>query len=38
MTTFTPLPKGHEASPSISFNPEHTIADINPLIYGGFTE
>ncbi|RMJ19151.1 putative alpha-L-arabinofuranosidase C [Fusarium euwallaceae] len=38
MTTFTPLPKNHEASASISFNPEHTIADINPLIYGGFTE
>ncbi|KAF7554304.1 hypothetical protein G7Z17_g2999 [Cylindrodendrum hubeiense] len=38
MTSLTILSKEGEASPSISFNPENTISDINPLIYGGFTE
>ncbi|KAH8694474.1 glycoside hydrolase superfamily [Ilyonectria robusta] len=38
MTSLTILSKEEEASPSISFNPANTISDINPLIYGGFTE
>ncbi|KAH7134561.1 glycoside hydrolase superfamily [Dactylonectria estremocensis] len=38
MASITVLSKEEEASPAISFNPENTISDINPLIYGGFTE
>ncbi|KAH8879241.1 alpha-l-arabinofuranosidase [Thozetella sp. PMI_491] len=38
MTTLTVLPDDKAELPSISLNVAHTIADINPLIYGGFTE
>lgn len=38
MTTITALSVEEEDSPSISFSPSHTIADITPLMYGGFTE
>ncbi|KAI0133670.1 glycoside hydrolase superfamily [Xylariales sp. AK1849] len=38
MTTLTILPDEEAKSPLISLNPTHTIADIDPLIYGGFTE
>ena len=38
MTTLTIVPDEDAKSTSTSFNPTHTIADIDPLIYGGFTE
>ncbi|KAK6207096.1 hypothetical protein LQW54_007525 [Pestalotiopsis sp. IQ-011] len=38
MTTLTVLSDEEAKSPLISLNPAHTIADIDPLIYGGFTE
>ncbi|KAJ2896810.1 glycoside hydrolase family 51 protein [Zalerion maritima] len=38
MTTFTALKDEEAMKASISLNPEHTIAKIDPLIYGGFTE
>ncbi|KAI0174406.1 glycoside hydrolase superfamily [Pestalotiopsis sp. NC0098] len=38
MTTLTVLSDEEAKSPLISLNPTHTIADIDPLIYGGFTE
>lgn len=38
MTTLTILPAGEEAVTSISVNAANTINEINPLIYGGFTE
>ncbi|VUC25064.1 unnamed protein product [Clonostachys rosea] len=37
MTTLTLL-SSEDESTSISFDPANTIADVNPLIYGGFTE
>ncbi|KAK6066381.1 alpha-L-arabinofuranosidase [Seiridium cupressi] len=37
-TTLTILPDEEAKSPLISLNPTHTVADIDPLIYGGFTE
>ncbi|KAJ5937540.1 hypothetical protein N7454_003882 [Penicillium verhagenii] len=36
MTTFTRI--GEEDQPSISTSPGQTIADIDPLLYGGFAE
>ena len=36
MTSYTQIKEGVE--PSIFISPKHVIADINPLIYGGFTE
>jgi hypothetical protein len=36
MTSYTQIKEGVE--PSIFTSPKHVIADINPLIYGGFTE
>ncbi|SPO07366.1 probable Probable alpha-N-arabinofuranosidase C [Cephalotrichum gorgonifer] len=38
MTTLTLLSVEEEDTPSISLNAANTVADINPLIYGGFTE
>ncbi|KAI1871154.1 uncharacterized protein JN550_004599 [Neoarthrinium moseri] len=38
MTTLTILSDEEAKAPLISLNPTHTIADIDPLIYGGFTE
>ncbi|KAF3018440.1 hypothetical protein E8E14_005561 [Neopestalotiopsis sp. 37M] len=38
MTTLTVLSDEEAKSPLISLNPTHTVADIDPLIYGGFTE
>jgi alpha-L-arabinofuranosidase len=38
MTTLTILPDEEAKTPLISLNPTHTISDIDPLIYGGFTE
>jgi alpha-L-arabinofuranosidase len=38
MTTLTIVPDEEAKSTLISFNPAHTVADIDPLIYGGFTE
>ena len=37
MTTLTLL-ADEEPVTSITLNPTNTISDINPLIYGGFTE
>lgn len=36
MTTFTKIADKDE--PSIYTSADHVIADINPLMYGGFTE
>lgn len=36
MTTYTQIKEGVE--PSIFTSSKHVVADINPLIYGGFTE
>jgi alpha-L-arabinofuranosidase len=38
MTTLTVLADEESKSPSISLDQTHTIDEINPLIYGGFTE
>jgi hypothetical protein len=38
MTTLTVLQDEESKSPLISLNPVHTIGDIDPMIYGGFTE
>ena len=36
MTTYTAIEDGQQAE--ISLSGSHTISDINPMIYGGFTE
>lgn len=36
MTSLTEI--RDDESPSITVSPKHTVADINPMIYGGFTE
>jgi hypothetical protein len=36
MTTYTEIDDGQQAE--ISLSGSHTISDINPMIYGGFTE
>lgn len=38
MTTITVLPESDDNHPAIQFDPDNTIADIDPMIYGGFTE
>lgn len=38
MTTLTLLRDGDAENTAISLDISHTIADIDPLIYGGFTE
>ena len=36
MTSLTKI--RDDQTPSITVSSKHTVADINPLIYGGFTE
>lgn len=38
MTSLSILSDPEKESPSIVVTPTHTIADISPLLYGGFTE